>query len=145
MDTTDLRRASIMLAICLALLATQILRGIEVAAEPLTPTDQWDQTDKVLATVTLTATLLDWGQTRYIAKHPQPDPNRDPYHEKNPILGKHPSTAKVDRYFVGAIAIGGLIAHHLPSRQRKYFLGGVAVVEICVAARNRSIGIGFSF
>lgn len=101
--------------------------------------DPWDTTDKVLASVALTATVIDWGQTRYIAKNPQQ------FHENNPILGEHPSVGKVNTYFVGAIVAGAVVAHYLPSEYRKYFLGGVSVLEIGVAAHNKHIGIKVSF
>lgn len=99
----------------------------------------WDKTDLTLGAVALTATVIDWGQTRYIAKHPQL------FHEKNPILGLHPSVGRVNTYFTGAIVGGAVVAHLLPGQYRKWFLGGVAVLEIGVTAHNRHIGIGVSF
>jgi hypothetical protein len=44
----------------------------------------WTKTDTVLEAVYAGLTIVDWGQTRDIAKHPQQ------YSEMNPLLGKHP-------------------------------------------------------
>ena len=99
----------------------------------------WDKTDLTLGAVALTATVIDWGQTRTIAKNPHL------YHEINPILGRHPSVGRVDAYFAGVIVGGAVVAHLLPGQYRKWFLGGVAVLEIAVTAHNKNIGIGISF
>lgn len=46
------------------------------------------------------STLVDWGQTRTIAHHP------DQYHEAfNPVLGDHPSRRNVDAWFLGSLAV----------------------------------------
>lgn len=142
---TDLRRALPVFAFVIVMLGLQIFRSLDAAAA-----EPWDDTDKVLGAIAVTAAVVDWGQTRYLVKNPcanlpGAETCTDPYHERNPLLGDHPSLAKVDRYFVGGLVVGGLVAHYLPSSQRKWFLGAVAIVEISVAMRNCSIGIGFTF
>lgn len=52
----------------------------------------WTKKDTVLETSYLMLHSADWLQTRHISKN-------DSYKERNLILGKYPSTAKVDRYF----------------------------------------------
>lgn len=101
--------------------------------------EPWDSTDRALGYTALGATVADWGQARYIANHSAQ------FQDKNPILGPHPSRAKVDAYFVGAIGGGYLLADALPSRYRKLFLGGAVVLEISVVHNNRSIGVRFGF
>ena len=101
--------------------------------------DEWDPASKYLAGSALAATLADWSQTRYIAKHP------DQFYETNRVLGKHPTTGKVDAYFAGSIALSYFIADQLPSNYRKIFLGGITVVEISFVNHNKSLGIGWSF
>ena len=101
--------------------------------------DPWDNYDKAFAATALLALGADWGQTRYVAKHPEQ------FYEKNRILGEHPSTAKVDRYFVGLAVVGGVIAHYLPSDYRKVFLVTVTIVEIRAVRGNMGIGVGFAF
>jgi hypothetical protein len=101
--------------------------------------EPWDTTDKVLGTAAVATIIVDWGQTRYIAKHP------DQYDENNIILGKHPSVEKVNAYFVGYIASTLLIADWLSTPNRKLFLGVISVFEIAVTAHNRSIGLKVAF
>ena len=84
--------------------------------------------------------IADWGQTRYIANHPEQ------YHEAfNPILGNHPSTGRVDAWFVGALVVnnGAMIA--LPKKYKPYYAGGVAVIETYFVVSNNSIGIKIDF
>jgi len=99
----------------------------------------WDTTDKALAGVALTALAVDWGQTRYIAQHPEK------YKELNGFLGNHPSVKRVDTYFPVVIIGGYFLADYLSSENRKLLLGIVAVVEIGVTARNRHIGVKIAF
>ncbi len=99
----------------------------------------WDNTDKLLAATALIATTVDWAQTRYIARHPRQ------YRELNPILGQHPSTGKVDRYFALSIVAGSAIAIALPSKYRKVWLGGITLVEVGFVIHNHHIGIRADF
>jgi hypothetical protein len=99
----------------------------------------WDRTDYVLLGAALTTIAIDWGQTRYIARHPQT------YHEINPILGKHPSVGKVDRYFAASMLGTVGIAMVLPTTYRKYWLGGVAVFELGFIIHNKNLGIKVDF
>lgn len=101
--------------------------------------EPWDKTDRVLGYTALGAAVADWGQARYIAENPSR------FKDENPFLGQHPSRAKVDAYFVGAIGGGYLIADSLPSRYRKLFLGGAAVIEISVVQHNRALGVRFKW
>ena len=101
--------------------------------------DDWDSASKYLAGSALASTLADWSETRYIAKHP------DEFYEANRVLGKHPTTGKVDAYFAGSIALTYFIADQLPSNYRKIFLGSISVVEISFVNHNKSLGIGWSF
>lgn len=52
--------------------------------------------------------LVDWGQTRYIAKHP------DRFREVNPLIGDHPSIGEVNRHFIVSTALMFAAAHYLP-------------------------------
>ena len=103
------------------------------------PFADWDRTDSMLLGSALTLTAIDWGQTRDIAQHPER------FSESNPILGAHPSVGRVDNYFLISMAgIVGLSAV-LPSRTRKYVLGGVTFVEAVVVINNHGAGIRVSF
>lgn len=88
-------------------------------------------------TYLLLSTLLicaDWGQTRYIATTPG-------YFETNPLLGRTPTTKQVDFHFIGAIGVNAGAGFLLPKKYRKYFWGGVAVMQLNTVARNYSIGV----
>jgi len=55
--------------------------------------DEWSTADKQREFVYMALHLMDWAQTRNIAR------NSDKWREINPILGEHPSEDKVDAYF----------------------------------------------
>lgn len=99
----------------------------------------WSAIDKALLAGAVTMLGADWAQTRYIAAHP------DQFREKNPLLGSHPSTGKVNAYFLTAIAGTVGLALVLPATERKWFLGGVTVLETVMVIRNNSIGVGMKF
>ena len=101
--------------------------------------DSWDKTDKVLATGAVGLLIVDWGQTRYIAKNPEK------HSEMNPILGDHPSVGRVDAYFALATLGTIALAEILPRDYRKLFLSGVIGLELGVVARNHHLGIRVAF
>ena len=86
------------------------------------------------------AIVVDWGQTRYIVHNPQR------YHEAfNPILGEHPSTRKVDAWFLGALAVNNGVMVALPKKYRPYYAGAVTAVETYFVVSNNQIGIKVGF
>ena len=101
--------------------------------------DSWDRTDKVLGGVYLVATAMDWRQTVYIAHHP------DKYYEMNRILGEHPSEASVNQYFLASVAVKLTVAHILPSKWRKIWLGAMIGSSTALVVHNNSIGIKFEW
>ncbi len=93
----------------------------------------------MLGAVLLTAEVIDWAQTRYIARHPVE------YYEHDPTMGPHPSIGRVNAYFAASVLSAAFIANALPSKYRKWFLGTAAVWEIEVIGCNRSVGIKLQF
>src|SRR3990167_6853664 len=93
---------------------------------PLSAQADWDRVDKLLGATAVASLVVDWGQTRYIAKHPEN------YEERNLILGKHPSVGRVNVYFTGAILGTLLFANWLKPVNRKMFLGTLTAVELIV-------------
>jgi hypothetical protein len=82
------------------------------------------------------ATLaLDWSQTLAL---------RSTWEESNPILGPHPSTARVNVYFASAILIHAVAARFLPFPFREIFQGGTIMFEGAIVRSNRGLGIGFA-
>jgi hypothetical protein len=138
-----------------AFIATLILGAIVYVAllTPARAAERWDDTDKVLGATALAFTAADWAQTRYLAQNPCINAGggtdcADPYREvglARHFIGERPTTGQVDRYFAGAIVVSALAAHYLPSAYRKWFLGGITLLELSVVANNRSIGLRMEF
>ena len=101
--------------------------------------EPWEFTDYALTGAAVASLVVDWGQTRHIAKNP----NR--FDEKNPILGITPSVGKVDTYVLGAMLATVAVAHLLPQDYRRLFLAGTLSMELSVIDQNRSIGIKVDF
>jgi len=86
------------------------------------------------------AIVMDWGQTRYVANHHQQ------YEETvNPFLGKHPSSGRVNAWFVGSLVVNNGIMVALPKKYRPYYAGVVTAYEASLVIRNNSIGIKIDF
>ena|SRR6266496_5740917 len=107
----------------------------------LAQAEPWDTTDKVFGGAALVTTMIDWGQTRYIAKHP------DRFWEvgSSRFIGEHPSVGKVNNYFAASTLFYGTAANLLPSVYRKVLLGGVVVMRVDVISKNYSLGIKINF
>jgi len=101
--------------------------------------DSWTDGQKQLGTALFVATSVDWLQTRNIANSPEK------WHETNPLIGKHPSTAKVDGYFLSSVLLGALVLDSLPSEYRTIALQAGVVLELGVVANNARLGIGMKF
>ena len=86
-----------------------------------------------------TATVLDWAQTRAIA--------RDGTHlEENPILGRDPSDAAVNRYFIAALLTYNVIGESvIDDKYRTYFYAGVLAVHGQAVLHYYHIGVRFRF
>ena len=99
----------------------------------------WDRTDSLLLGTALTTLAIDWGQTRDVARRPER------YTEANPILGRHPRVSRVDRYF--ALSMAGTVgaAAVIPVSYRKWFLGGLTLLETAVIVDNHRMGLRVRF
>jgi len=102
---------------------------------PIHAADKWDKMDYSLLAASSVLKVIDWQQTRYIANNP------DRFYEQNPILGKHPSETEVNLYFVASYAGQVIIAHYLPSKYRKCWLGLWIGMSGRNSIHNNSIGI----
>jgi len=100
--------------------------------------DQREQ-DRTLLATTAVMLAADWGQTRDIAAHPER------FREVNPVLGRHPSTRRVDAYFTGAIIGTVGLTYVLPPQTRRLWLGGVTTLEVMVVLRNNSLQVGTTY
>ncbi len=90
---------------------------------------KWTKTDKVLFWVNTGVLLLDWGETLNIARNPER------LSEINPILGKHPSLAKVNWYFGTSVVVHG-VASYLLTRKKRRKLEIILSNEVWTQANN---------
>lgn len=100
--------------------------------------DAWTAEDIGLQAFDVILTAGDWLQTRAIAKNP------DKFEEKNIYLGKHPSTKRVDRFFLGAVIFKGIVTHILPQDWRKAWQGVTIGISAGMITHNDHIGISIS-
>ena len=97
----------------------------------------------VVAVICTVFLIMDWQQTRQIALHPER------WGEMNPILGKHPTTGKVDTYFT-IVLVGMWIAvlavlRFVPSQDTRVVLlvafAAATAFEAFVVYRNKKHGL----
>ena len=109
--------------------------------------DKWTTADTAWQASAMALMAADWGQTRYISKHPE-------YYETNPILGRHPSTGRVNLYFLGVMIVHPVVSYLLPAKAqvfgfdinpRRIWQAGTIIVELGCVGNNARLGIGFSF
>lgn len=120
--------AALMLIVCIA-------TGAELALA----FDPWSQRDLIMHGTFTALTAIDMAQTLKIARNP------DDYHERNPILGEHPSQGDVLVYFAATWAAQTLLVHVLPARLRPFAQAVMIAVPLGCVINNLSVGIGFGF
>jgi hypothetical protein len=101
--------------------------------------DEWTTKDTKLQVTFAFLHIMDWGQTRHIARNP------GRYFEKNWILGEHPSVSDVDEYFISALVVHTTISYMLPKRYRGYWQVFWIGAEYNTIKRNYSMGIKIKF
>lgn len=95
----------------------------------------WDTQDTVMETTSLALLAADQHQTQQIASQP------GEYYETNPILGSHPTHARVNIYFAGWSILHPLVACALPPKERALWQTGTIVLEGVVVTNNSSRGL----
>lgn len=102
--------------------------------------DEWRTADTWREVTYLTLHVIDWAQTRNISRNPE-----EWSEQWNKVLGEHPSTARVDRYFAfTAIAHIGIV-RALPKEWRAPFQYVTISVEVVSDVHNYTFGIGARF
>jgi hypothetical protein len=99
----------------------------------------WTGEEKAWLGTAVAFTVTDWATTRDLSRR-----YNEGYYENNPILGKHPSTGRVDLYFISAGLIGYTIADNL-DQNRTTFLQMWTTVGIFYTNRNLNIGLKMKF
>jgi len=99
---------------------------------------EWTDDEIRLGAALAVTRVIDWGQTRYIARHPRE------FREANPFLSDNPSMSEVNRHFI----IGSLImfgaAHYLP-QYRSTLLKVWVSIGVAANAHNAAIGVRLEF
>ena len=99
----------------------------------------WTGEEKAWLGTAAAFTITDWATTRDLSRR-----YNEGYYENNPILGKHPSTGRVDLYFISAGLLGYTIADNL-DQNRTTFLQMWTTVGIFYTNRNLNIGLKMKF
>jgi hypothetical protein len=103
------------------------------------PSWKWIPENTALLATDFVLTGLDYGQTKYIARHP------DKYYEKNTILGKHPSESSVNTYFPLYFIAKNAITVALPNPYRLIWQGALVGADSYYVIHNKGMGIGFAW
>ncbi len=101
--------------------------------------EKWSKTDTNREILWQGVNVIDWGQTRYIAKHPEK------YQENNPIIGKHPSTGAVDIYMASSALLHPIAAAYLKPKYRKWFQYITIGMSGGCVLNNVNIGVKIGF
>lgn len=126
-------------AFLLALLYLGVIAYLITYAPHVKAGDEWTADQRTQASVLAGLLIADWAQTRQISRHP----NR--WSEQNPVIGSHPSTRRVDTYFISSIAIGYLLLDAMPSEYRNAAINAGIVLEAGVVGHNLNLGLGINF
>lgn len=103
--------------------------------------DEWRETDTYREVTFQILNIIDWGQTRYVAKHPEQ------YQESESawLIGQHPSTTDVDRLMVMSAILHPIISNYLPQDWRTAFQYVTIGDKLNATIGNASIGIKIEF
>jgi hypothetical protein len=88
-----------------------------------------------------TLNIIDWGQTRFIAKHPDQFFEHDYYG----LIGSNPTTGRIDAYMAESAMIHFVVSYNLPSSWRSVFQYVTIGCKLNTDIRNSSVGIKVSF
>lgn len=100
---------------------------------------EWTAEERAWGITAAVVTMADWATTRDLTRR-----YNEGYYERNPLLGRQPSTARVDAHF----AVGGLITYLIADnldQYRKPFLMGYTAFELIVVNNNLNIGLRMRF
>lgn len=98
-------------------------------------TGGWTPKDTAMELASEGILAVDWHQTQQIAKQPER------FYEHNPILGVHPSIAKVNTYFIGWMVLHPFVSCALPPGSRFWWQALTIGVEGKTVVKNHEIGL----
>jgi hypothetical protein len=100
----------------------------------------WSREDKNWFIASNVAIMADWATTRNMTRRYSED-----YWERNPLLGRQPSTNRVDLHFVGFMIGNYFVADYFQGKNRRLYLQIVTGVETVAVINNLSIGLKLEF
>lgn len=109
---------------------------------PVMATDPWTKADTARELVFVAVTTMDWGTTldinaKYCAWHD--------WYEQNPLLGRHPSRARINLFIPASMVLHYLVARELSGKWRTIFQNATIVMEVAAVSHNYSIGLRMNF
>ena len=103
--------------------------------------DNWSSETKTLFVTSQLVITADWLTTRDAAKRNWPNGT----YETNSILGRYPSTEKVDVYMIGLLVSNYYITDWLPEKYRGFYLGVRTVAHGAAVQNNLRLGWRLQF
>ena len=103
--------------------------------------DEWSTSDTYREVAFQTLNVIDWGQTRYIAEHP----DRFREVESKWAIGEHPTIQQVDNYMAASAVLHFAVSYFLPRDWRDAFQYITIGDKLNATIGNASIGIKVSF
>ena len=122
----------------LGLMACHWAGAEECDQPPAADPTVWTVQQITLEAITQTTLFVDYKQTLDIKRH-------QGLYESNPILGMHPSDARVRNYFLVSSILSLGIAHLLEGSSRTAFMTGEMSFELAVVKRNVGLGLTVRF
>jgi len=106
-----------------------------------THADEWRESDTYREATYQVLNVIDWGQTRYIAEHPER------YREKGAafFIGEYPSIGTVNNYMIGSAVLHLIASNYLPHKWREAFQYVTIGDKLNATISNFSVGIKVSF
>lgn len=98
----------------------------------------WTTADTVRQLTYTGLTVIDCEQTKRFISNPH-------MYENNPILGKHPSEARINNLCAASIVGNAAVSYILPRRWREAWQYVWIGAEVGAVAHNHSIGVRIPF
>lgn len=112
------------------------MREFQTTEERLEDKSAWTWEDTALEAAFIIVGSIDRNQTMHMADHP------DRYRELNPLLGEHPSRARINTAFFVGTAGHAAISYALPKPYRTWWQGMTLFIESSVVNSNNNLGLG---
>ena len=103
--------------------------------------DEWRTPDTYREVGFQVLNLIDWGQTRYVARNP------DKFQEAESawLIGKNPTVQAVDNLMIASAILHPIIAYYLPHGWREAYQYVTIGGKLNADANNAYIGIKIQF